>query len=124
MADQSAQVLDTPLPSAAVALNRFGLGARPDDMPPKDPKGWLRDQLEVYEARPPMIAALPNSETIAIPYFQSRRQANNASDAEAKQAIYAASRSDHRRVYRAAVNARVANALATDTPFTERLVHF
>jgi uncharacterized protein (DUF1800 family) len=116
--------MDAPLPPAAVALNRFGLGARPDDAPPKDPKGWLRDQLETYRARTPMIAALPNSEAIAVPYFQSRRQANAASDAEAKQAIYAASRSNHRRVYRGAVNARIANALATDTPFTERLVHF
>ena len=84
----------------------------------------LRDQLDAYQARPPMIAALPNSAAIAIPYFQSRRQANTATDAAAKQAIYAASRSDHRRVYRAAANARIANALATDTPFTERLVHF
>lgn len=119
------QALDVPLSPAAVALNRFGLGARPGDVPPKDPKkGWLRDQLEAYQARPPVIAALPNSEAIAIPYFKSRRQANAASDAEAKQAIYAASRSDHRRVYRAAVNARIANAFATETPFTERLVHF
>jgi uncharacterized protein (DUF1800 family) len=38
--------------------------------------------------------------------------------------IYAASRSDHRGAYRAAVNARVASALASETPFTERLVHF
>ncbi len=112
------------MPPAAVALNRFGLGARPDDVPPKDPKGWLRDQLEAYQARPPVIAALPDSEAIAIPYFQNRRQANRASDAEAKQAIYAASRSEHRRVYRTAVNARIAHALTTDTPFAERLVHF
>jgi uncharacterized protein (DUF1800 family) len=118
------QILDAPLPAAAVALNRFGLGARPDDVPPKDPRDWLRDQLEAYQAQPPMIAALPDSPAIAIPYFQSRRQANMAGDAEAKQAIYSASRKDHRRVYRAAVNARVANALTTDTPFAERLVHF
>ena len=102
------QVLHMPLPPAAVALNRFGLGARPDDVSPKDPKGWLRDQLEAYRARPPVIAALPNSEAIAIPYFHSRRQANTAGDAEAKQAIFAASRSEHRRLYRAAVNARIA----------------
>jgi uncharacterized protein (DUF1800 family) len=118
------QILDVPLSPTAVALNRFGLGATPEDVPPKDPKGWLRDQLEAYQARPTVIVALPNSEAIAIPYFQSRRQANRAGDAEAKQAIFAASRSDHRRVYRAAVNARIANAIATETPFTERLVHF
>jgi uncharacterized protein (DUF1800 family) len=124
MSDQSMEILNMPLPVTAIALNRFGLGARPDDVPPKNPKAWLRDQLQAYQPRPPMIAALPNSGAIAIPYFQSRRQANRAVDAEAKQAIYAASRSDHRRIYRAAVNARVANALATDTPFVERLVHF
>jgi uncharacterized protein (DUF1800 family) len=118
------QVLDAPLPPAAVALNRFGLGARPDDVTPKNPKGWLRDQLEAYQARPPVIAALPASTAIAIPYLERRRQANTASDAAAKQAIQAAMRRDNRREYRAAANARIANALTTDTPFTERLVHF
>jgi uncharacterized protein (DUF1800 family) len=124
MPDQNIASPDVSLAPAAIALNRFGLGARPDDVPPKDPKGWLRNQLDAYQTRPPVIAALPNSEAIAIPYFQSRRQANMASDAKAKQTIFAASRSDNRRVYRAAANARIANALATETPFTERLVHF
>ena len=69
------------LSPTAIALNRFGLGARPDELPPKNAKGWLRDQLEAYEARPPVIAALPNSTAIAFTYFQNRRQANTASDA-------------------------------------------
>lgn len=33
---------------AAIAANRFGLGARPGDLPAiaPDPQGWLLDQLQ------------------------------------------------------------------------------
>ncbi len=30
-----------PVNAAAIAMNRFGLGARADDTPPANPKGWL-----------------------------------------------------------------------------------
>lgn len=30
--------------AAAIALNRFGLGARADEPVPTDPAGWLIDQ--------------------------------------------------------------------------------
>lgn len=45
----------TPSPNmnaAAIALNRFGLGARVDDTPPADPKAWLLAQFEQYQPRP------------------------------------------------------------------------
>ena len=40
-------------PSAqAIALNRFGLGARPGDALPPDPPAWLLEQLPRYEPQP------------------------------------------------------------------------
>jgi uncharacterized protein (DUF1800 family) len=37
------------LSPAAIALNRFGLGARPDDSPPANPKHWLGDQFDSFD---------------------------------------------------------------------------
>jgi uncharacterized protein (DUF1800 family) len=37
---------------AAIALNRFGLGARADEAPPADPKAALVAQFDRYDARP------------------------------------------------------------------------
>lgn len=52
-------------PATAIALNRFGLGARPDQPPPERPKEWLFGQLDRFERRPAAIAALPTTRTIA-----------------------------------------------------------
>ena len=40
---------------AAIAANRFGLGARPGDAREigRDPKGWLEAQIEKPAAAPP-----------------------------------------------------------------------
>jgi uncharacterized protein (DUF1800 family) len=49
----------------SIALNRFGLGARPDEAVPGDPKKWLLGQLDSFAARPATIAALPGRLQIA-----------------------------------------------------------
>lgn len=120
---------------AAIALNRFGLGARPDDKPPADPKRWLTGQFDRYDVRPAAYAALPDAGKAAQDYFQALRQRLTArkdakaegmdpkQDAEAKQArqmIFLQTRDG----YRAGVNARMAAALGTEAPFVERLTHF
>lgn len=51
--------------AAAIALNRFGLGARLGEAAPDRPRAWLLDQLAKFEPRPAAIAALPPSSTIA-----------------------------------------------------------
>ena len=43
----------------SIALNRFGLGARPDDPLSEEPRKWLIGQLDAFEPNPPAIAALP-----------------------------------------------------------------
>src|SRR5215217_4907675 len=41
-----------PMTPSAIALNRFGLGARPDEPPPADPQRWLLAQLDAYDSLP------------------------------------------------------------------------
>ena len=153
------------LNAAAIALNRFGLGARADDTPPADPKGWLLAQFEQYQPRPAAWASQPDSVALSGELVQQRMQLNqlnrqtqqnvNESAAAsqtnaqvsmqtngpanpqttgqgasepaaqtAKQAERKALRGEILDMYRSAVNARVASALTTQTPFVERLVHF
>ncbi|WP_213982312.1 DUF1800 domain-containing protein [Sphingomonas sp. dw_22] len=62
---------------ASIALNRFGLGARPGDDPGARPKTWLVAQFERYEARPEAIAALPTSAKVAgdlADYLEDQRR--------------------------------------------------
>jgi len=181
------------LNAAALALNRFGLGARADDTPPADPKGWLLAQFEQYQPRPTAWASQPDSLALSAELVQLRmrinqpakrdagegppvaghagnfadnraateaidnanRRAANAGGSNAgyraptnqatnqamapaasqsaaqttraqtaKEAERKALRVEILDLYRSSVNARVASALTTPTPFVERLVHF
>ncbi len=51
------------LQEAAIAANRFGLGARPGDLKTisGDPRGWLKAQLTAETALPAPLAALPST---------------------------------------------------------------
>ncbi len=50
--------------SAAIALNRFGLGARPDDALPADPQRWLLDQFVRYQPQPPAWAGHADTDAL------------------------------------------------------------
>ena len=50
--------------SVAIALNRFGLGARAADPEPGDPKRWLLSQFDRFESRPQALAAVPNRSAV------------------------------------------------------------
>ena len=125
--------------AAAIALNRFGLGARPEDTPPADPKRWLLSQFDQYQPLPAAWAGQPGAVALATQLGEQRMQNANAnanagpaSDATvnpadkqaAKQAANKAMRAEIRDVYRTAVNVRVNSALTSSTPFIDRLVHF
>jgi uncharacterized protein (DUF1800 family) len=141
------------LNAAAIALNRFGLGARADETPPADPKGWLLAQFDQYQPRPAAWANQPDSIALSTQLLQQRMQmeqqakqepkeanetgegTNSSPDAThtaasqtdvqtAKQAQRKALRVEIFGMYRASVEARVASALTTPAPFIERLVHF
>jgi uncharacterized protein (DUF1800 family) len=129
----------------AIARNRFGLGARAGEAPPINARSWLIDQFVRYQPRPPTIASAPGRAAVAgeiadyLGVGQANRQARRAvmtaagatgatpapSDmASAEMQALQAERRDVRAIYAQSVSARANAALATDTPFVERLVHF
>jgi uncharacterized protein (DUF1800 family) len=114
--------------AAAIAANRFGLGARPGELARigSDAPGALKAQL----AGPaPLLAApgLTDSAT-AINEAQALRQErrDQRRGAAAPDAAAAAMKVGqlYRPMYVADAGARLRAAVATDRPFTERLVHF
>lgn len=61
----------------SIALNRFGLGARPDEPLPDNPRKWLLDQFARFEPRPAAIAAAPDSRAVSADlakYLEEQRQ--------------------------------------------------
>ncbi|QNB14365.1 DUF1800 domain-containing protein [Paraburkholderia tropica] len=137
--------------AAAIAMNRFGLGARPDEAPPDNPPHWLLDQFARYEALPAAWRDQPGAIALTTRFGEERQQglsgdmaansaANSATNSAMKdaasdaapatstqakrQAVNRTIRREGVEVYRSAVNARLDSALQTDTPFVERLVHF
>lgn len=120
---------------ASIALNRFGLGGKAGQMPPADPRRWLLDQFARFDPRPAPIAALPDGPALiamlreAQDERKERKGEAQAADAEAQMKGKRKGGTpgpfrDLREQYVAAVGARTAVALASDTPFAERLVHF
>jgi uncharacterized protein (DUF1800 family) len=120
---------------AAIAANRFGLGARPGDLVSigSDPRGWLQAQLR---GGPPLLgtAELPSTAQIATgaePILAERRAARRTSgagssndDSDAVQALAMRLPQYLRPIYQADSRARWRAAMDTDRPFMERLVHF
>jgi uncharacterized protein (DUF1800 family) len=115
----------TDVTPAAIALNRFGLGARADEAPPSDPKRWLANQLTgaAYQAMPSALADQPTSIALAAEFAERQSAIRNAG-ADDKQSVRKSYNEKLRDTYRAAVNARFTSALQTPTPFVERLVVF
>ena len=131
---------------AAIALNRFGLGARPADAAPADPRGWLLGQLGRFDPRPTVITALPNAAAMTLQYRQNlaqlRRQgligggvigARRPGDPEPPKGPKAEAmanqaqrerRQAFAQAYGSQVGARLALSLTSAAPFAERLVHF
>ncbi|KXU83615.1 hypothetical protein CR51_42270, partial [Caballeronia megalochromosomata] len=115
------------LSPAAIAVNRFGLGARPGEALPADPRGWLIEQADprtsAYQPVPPALNSQPSSAALAAQFAGRQRALRDASDAD-KPAVRKQYGEQIRDTYRDAVDARTTSALTTSTPFIERLVHF
>jgi uncharacterized protein (DUF1800 family) len=129
--------------ASTIALNRFGLGGRPEDQPPSDPKHWLLQQLDRFEPRPQALAQLPAraqvvdqlAEYVAEQQVARRdkrqmQPASMSTDGMPQQSdkqvdpVKRYLRQSIREDYLMMNSARLASALTTDSPFVERLVHF
>ena len=127
--------------TAAIALNRFGLGARPSDALPTDPRRWLLDQFNRFQPRPQALAQVPTRSAVvgqladyvaearmdrrAKARVQPASMAKTADQADAqKDPLKRYLRQTIRDDYLVMDSARLASALASDTPFADRLVYF
>jgi uncharacterized protein (DUF1800 family) len=128
---------------AAIAANRFGLGARAGDAPSSNPQRALIDQLQRYEPRPAALTSQPNRAALAqsyLAYKDDRRDAKQDAEQATKAAPENAIKTDDmgkkakgpanplrkeiRDFYTNGVEARLHVAVASKTDFAERLVHF
>ncbi|MEZ0309661.1 MAG: DUF1800 family protein [Ramlibacter sp.] len=107
----------------AIALNRFGLGARPDEPAPADPQRWLLSQFDKYEAVPAPWKA-PSHTPALVDVWLAKQRAVRQAPQDQRAGVREAYLRKGREEYVTAVGARTANALQTPTPFIERLVHF
>ena len=124
--------------AAAIATNRFGLGARPGELAAcaGDPRGWLEAQLK---GPPPSIAdpALQSTATLVATIDQVRAQnrllragnpALTTGDAtqNGKELVAAVMKLGgiYRPAYVGEVTARLRQAATTDRPFLERITQF
>lgn len=63
------------LPAWAIAMSRFGLGARSGERVPADPRAWLHAQLSAYDLRPAGLGTTtPGAQLISG--YQVERQAS------------------------------------------------
>lgn len=123
----------------SIALNRFGLGARPDDAPVTDPKGWLTGQIARFDPRPVPLQRMASSNEIITnigEYQDSARDVRRAAEAQKAaggmpgdddnpaNVLQQGARRTLRGYYLDAVDARIATALTSPAPFMERMAHF
>lgn len=109
--------------AAAIALNRFGLGARPEEPVPPDPQRWLLSQLDAYQPLPSPWQPLPRTAALVGSWLAQQRAVRQAPEGQ-RAGIREAYLRQGREAYVAAVGARTASALQAPAPFVERLVHF
>lgn len=109
------------LPS--IALNKFGLGARPELDVPADPRRWLLAQFDRYDSLPAAWREQPNTLALLDKWLAQQRAARQAEDG-LRSGVREAYLRNARADYVAAVGARTRSALVSSTPFVERLVHF
>ena len=109
--------------AAAIATNRFGLGARPGELAgcAGDPRGWLEAQLK---GPPPRIAdpALQSTATLVATIDKVRAQTGHSGPELVAAVVKLAE--IYRPAYVGEVTARVRLAITTDRPFLERITQF
>lgn len=120
--------------AAAIAANRFGLGARPGeiDAATADPRGWLLAQVRRPYVAPAELAGLASGSEVLAQFLEARETREAAKRAAAADAtkgdpVAKLAEGVRRQLvphHVAQVAARTRIGLTTDAPFHERLVHF
>src|SRR3982751_4657590 len=113
--------------AAAIAANRFGLGARPTELASAgaDPAGWLLGQLK---GAPPVLSEeglRPSAETLAKALELRKEVAGQRRDGD--EALVKTAVKVHalyRPIYIDEAFARLSHSIGTDRPFLERLTQF
>lgn len=110
----------------AILLNRFGLGARPEDSPPEKvaaARQALLAQFDRFEVSPAVLADLPDGSG-ALQDYQAARKALRNDAASGDTMAPPSPKAPIQALFPRTVDARMASALTTTAPFVERLVHF
>jgi uncharacterized protein (DUF1800 family) len=109
--------------NAAIAANRFGLGAKPGELGRiANPQAWLLDQLQGPSHTPVELRDLPDSASVLVEAQALRRAQREARREDEDIAMKYGRWARGHYVDQAA--ARYRHAATTDLPFHERLVHF
>jgi len=120
--------MDDPAATAAIAANRFGLGARPGELArvSKDPRGALRAQLTAGAQALPGADLQSSADILsqALKLRRERRQARAAAAQNADAALVMKVAQLYKPIYVAETTARIRAALASERPFLERLTYF
>jgi uncharacterized protein (DUF1800 family) len=108
---------------SAIALNRFGLGARPGEMSSigSDPRGWLLQQMKTAITLPPAMRGLPST-TDARKLFKDMKMEKKERRKQAGEE--AKGDNDIQKLVRAEAKAKIETGITTNAPFYERLVSF
>jgi uncharacterized protein (DUF1800 family) len=108
--------------AAAIATNRFGLGARPGELATcaGDPRGWLEAQLK---GAPPVIGDPTLQSTAAMVASTDQIRAQNRAHRAVLDTVVKLG-ALYRPAYVAEVMARLRLAATTDRPFLERITQF
>ena len=120
--------------AAAIAANRFGLGARPGELATvvRDPQDWLVRQLK---GSPPVLAGeglKPSAETLAkvielrkeVAEERREKKKDGSNDDAAQVATALKLPAVYRPVYMDEAYARFSHSITTERPFLERLTQF
>ena len=125
---------------AFIAVNRFGLGARPGELgeAASDPRGWLKSQLAGPAPLPAAFAGLPTSQAVGRelrkpkgaagrqpPAFGLERSADATAAATQQQtALFQRLAQEGRDLYKKEAAARSFVQVQSQDPLRERLVAF
>ncbi len=104
-----------------IAATRFGMGMGPQEVRIADASSavWLWNQIQQPETTRD-FANFPSAKDQIIKFMQAKQSKDDVKDKDAKRDV----RRDWQQNFRNEMQARIAHAVTTTTPFYERLVNF